>query len=263
MEEYLGKMDAKQTVYHVVDEYSGYGHPSKTEQQRPDPKEIKMLGAADTVVVVTPTLFATKSPHNTNTHILPNAVDFDAYANSDLPIPDDIADLDGPIVGYSGLVAARLDLGLLTHAAKVKPDWNFVFVGAVNSNHCETELQALVELPNVHLLGNKDVDEVPAYVARFDVCIIPYVVNLRAQHASPLKLYEYAAASKPIVATDFAAAKAFEGHVQITGGPEAFVTACEQALLFDSSAPEIVENRRIASENTWMHRVHQISEILT
>lgn len=261
MLEYLGKIKARRTVYHVVDEYSGYGHPSRMKQRGPDPKEVKMLGAVDTVIVVTPTLFESKSPHNADTHIVPNAVDFDAYANCDLPVPGDIAGIDGPIVGYSGLIAARLDLELLTHAARTRPDWNFVFVGDVNDKHCESELQTLAALSNVHLLGNKNVNEVPAYLARFDVCVIPYVVNLRAQHASPLKLFEYAAASKPIVTTDFAAARAFEGHVRIAASADDFIAACREAIKLDKSAQQVVENRKIASHNTWSHRVNQVSEI--
>ena len=226
MIDYVGKSNAKHTIYHVVDEYSGYGHPTKTETSAPDPDELRMLRSVDTVIVVTASLFESKSQHNPNTHIVANAVNFEAYANDDLPAPGDMADIEGPVIGYSGLVAARLDLAMLQAAASARPEWNFVFVGTINDAWCETELRQLRELSNVHLLGTKDVDEVPSYVHQFSVCIIPYVLNLRAQHASPLKLYEYAAASKPIVSSNFAAASSFEGHVrspmmQISWSPSA------------------------------------------
>jgi glycosyltransferase involved in cell wall biosynthesis len=193
---------------------------------------------------------------------VPNAVDYDSYADRAIQRPDDMAGIEGPIIGYSGLIAARLDMSLLQDAAESRSDWNFVFVGTVNDAHCETEMQRLGDLPNVHLLGQKPVGEVPRYVHQFDVCVIPYVVNLRAQHASPLKLYEYAAASKPIVTTDFAAARAFQGHVSIAEDLNDFIAACERSLALDSSAPSITENRRFAAENTWKHRVQQISDIL-
>jgi len=262
MTDYIGKLKVKQSVYHVVDEYSGYGHPSKTESGDPSTKELEMLGKADTVIVVTPTLFELKSPHNRNTHIVPNAVDYDAYANCGRTKPDDMAGIRSPIVGYSGLIAARLDLGMLQQAAIARPDWSFVFVGSTNETHCERELRSLRELSNVHMLGAKPVNEVPRYIHQFDVCIIPYVVNLRAQHASPLKLYEYAAASKPIVSTDFADARSFDGHIHFAGDVSEFLTACDSAMALDPSGQEIQDNRDIAARNTWELRIRQVSDIL-
>ena len=262
MVDYVAHLHAKLTIYHVVDEYSGYGHPSARPRSKPKSREDEMLRKTDAVIVVTSTLFDLKSPHNPNTHLVPNAVDYDSYADCDPQTPDDMSDIRRPIIGYSGLIAARLDLDLLQTAAKSRPDWNFVFVGTVNDEHCEAELRQLRELSNVHFLGQKPVDDVPRYVHQFDVCVIPYVLNLRAQHASPLKLYEYAAASKPIVTTDFAAARSFQGHIEIAQDKDAFLSACERSLALDSSAPEILENRRFAEENTWEHRVQQISELL-
>ncbi len=262
MVDYIDKLPAKLTIYHVVDEYSGYGQPSEQSLNKQKRIEEEMLRKADAVVVVTPTLFDLKSPQNPNTHLVPNAVDYDSYANCNAETPDDMSGIQGPIIGYSGLIAARLDIGLLQNVAESRPDWNFVFVGTVNDTGCQAELQRLAALPNVHLLGQKAVDEVPQYVRHFDICVIPYVVNLRAQHASPLKLYEYAAASKPIVTTDFAAARAFPGHVRIAGDAPDTIAVCEQLLALDSAAPQIAENRRVAAENTWEHRVQQISGIL-
>lgn len=262
MVDYIGKLKTKLTIYHVVDEYSGYGHPSDKQRSKPKSTENDMLQKADAVIVVTPTLFDSKSPQNPNTHLVPNAVDYDSYNKGGLPKPGDMAGIKSPIIGYSGLVAARLDLDLLQSAAESRPDWNFVFVGTVNDSHCEAEMHRFRELPNVRLLGQKPVDDVPQYVHQFDVCVIPYVVNLRAQHASPLKLYEYSAASRPIVTTDFAASRAFPGHVEIAGDTSEFIAACEVSLGLDSAAPDIVENRRFAAGNTWDHRVQQISDIL-
>jgi len=263
MIDYVGRSNAEQAIYHVVDEYSGYGHPSKTVTSAPDPDELRMLRSVDTVIVVTASLFESKSQHNPNTHVVANAVNFDAYSDDALSTPDDMINIKGPVIGYSGLVAARLDLAMLQAAASARPEWNFVFVGTINDAWCETELKRLRELPNVHMLGTKDVDEVPRYVHQFNVCIIPYVLNLRAQHASPLKLYEYAAASKPIVSANFAAASSFEGHVQFADDADQLLAECEKAIKLDAGSVKVVENCRIASENTWEHRVRQLSKILS
>ena len=260
--DYLGMLASKLSVYHVVDEYSGYGHPSKTASASPNTKEARMLEAADIVIVVTQSLFESKSPHNPNTHVVMNAVDFEAYTQCNEKVPDDMAGLTGPIIGYSGLVAARLDLEMLADAATLRPEWNFVFVGTVNEQYCESEIEHLRKLPNVMFLGYKPVDDVPQYVNHFDVCIIPYVVNLRAKHAGPLKMYEYAAASKPIVTTDFEAARTFEGRISIASDTNSFVRECQHSLDQRTTGNDIAENRRIASENTWAHRITQLSDIL-
>lgn len=260
---FAGKLNAKLTIYHVVDEYSGYGSSPGSDRTRLIEKEQEMLGRADMAFVVTPTLFALKSPYNQNTYLVPNAVDFDAYADRHLQSPEDMLDIKSPVIGYSGLIAARLDLDLLHTAAEARPDWAFVFVGTVNDDRCQKQMKKLRELSNVHFLGQKPVQEMPRYVSRFDVCMIPYAIDLRAQHSSPLKLYEYAAASKPIVTTDFAAARDFGGHIRIVTGTDEFLAACEYSLLTGPDSPDTVETREFAAKNTWQQRIEDLSEIIS
>jgi len=262
MQDFVECLDASLIIYHVVDEYSGYGTPTEKQRDRLIRKEIRLLNSVDMVIVVTQSLFDLKIQHNPETHLVANAADFEAYANTSLSIPDDLQTITTPIVGYTGLIAARLDLKMLIEIAKSKPNWSFVFIGAENHDQCKTEMQQLRDLANVHFLGQKSIDETPRYVAAFDVSIIPYAVNLRAQHASPLKLYEYAAASKPIVSTDFAAARAFAGHIRIGRNVEEFTAHCEQALNTETSDRHLVENRRLAADNTWDARIEQISALI-
>lgn len=262
MLDYLEAFTASPKIYHVVDEYSGYGNPSAARQQKIEEKEIVILKKADLAIVVTPSLFAKKSPHNAHTYLVPNAVDFAAYADCPDERPADMVNIAGPIIGYTGLISARLDLPLLHAAACARPTWNFVFIGAVNENQCRKEMQELRKLSNVHFLGQKPVDATPRYVNQFDVCMIPYALDLRAEHASPLKLYEYAAASKPVVATGFAAARDFEGQIEIIADTESFISACETCLDTGAMAKGIAENLRFAADNTWEHRIEQVSDII-
>lgn len=262
MIDYIDELPAKLTIYHIVDEYSGYGSPSEKRRQELLEREAELLRMVDLAIVVTPSLQVVKSEHNANTHLVKNAADFAAYADCASPVPDDMRNIRSPVIGYSGLIAARLDLAMLIAAADARPDWSFVFVGSVNDDHCRSEMDQLRSCKNVHMLGQKPIADMPAYVNRFDVCTIPYAVNLRAQHASPLKLYEYAAASRPIVATDFAAAHEFGEHIEIVRSAKDFVAACQRCLGLDPSSPPIVENRRFAAKNTWDKRVEQVSEII-
>jgi len=257
-----GYLPAKLTIYHIVDEYSGYGTPSEEKRKKILDKEAELLRTSDAAIVVTPSLLELKSAHNSNTHLVPNAVDFSAYAHCHAAVPDDMRNIPSPIVGYTGLIAARLDLEMLISAAEAKTDWSFVFIGTVNDDQCKEQMDKLRDIANVHFLGQKPIADTPNYVSHFDVCTIPYADNLRAQHASPLKLYEYAAASKPIVATDFSAAREFGGHVVIVRNVNEFIAACDSCLDLDPSSPSIIENRHFAEENTWEKRVEQVSDII-
>jgi glycosyltransferase involved in cell wall biosynthesis len=262
MIDFLERVPAQLSIYHVVDEYSGYGSPSKAQRQKLLDKEAELLRSVDVAIVVTPSLHALKLAHNPNIHLVPNAADYSAYSSCEIAAPGDMKNIRKPIIGYTGLIAARLDLEMLIAAAEARTEWSFVFVGSVNDENCRTQLTRLRNLGNVYFLGQKSVVDTPSYVKRFDVCTIPYLTNLRAQHASPLKLYEYAAASKPIVSTDFAAAREFGGNIELVQNANEFIEACGRCLDIDPTSASIVENRCFAAENTWEKRVEQVSDII-
>ena len=249
-------------IYHVVDEYSGYGTASLQRRKKIISTECDLLRLVDAAIVVTPSLQKSKSPYNASTFLVANAVDYEAYAKPPGSVPVEIERLPRPVIGYSGLIASRLDLKMLAQAAAMRTNWSFVFVGAVNDTQCETEMASLKQLGNVHFLGEQTVKDIPDYVKQFDVCTIPYLTNLRAAHASPLKLYEYTAAGKPVVATNFAAAQEFGGHIELCDDVESFVQACERMLSLGPDSATIESNRQFASQNTWEDRVEQISNII-
>ena len=262
MRDYLGKLNEKVSVYHVVDEYTAYAGVDEETRDWLIDQERGLAGKADAVIVVTPALEDSKSPYNEHTYLVPNAVDYTAYAISTTHMPLDIAKIRKPVIGFTGLVSARVDFELLGKAARKKPDWSFVFVGSINSADCREELRTLDALANVHFLGMRPVQAMPSYLQAFDVCTIPYADDDSAANASPLKLYEYAAARKPIVTTDFAAAREFPGHLSRVTSTTGFLRACEKALETRADDSALEENQQFAAENTWEHRVDQVIEIL-
>jgi glycosyltransferase involved in cell wall biosynthesis len=223
-----------------------------------------MFKKADLVVVVSESLFRRKRSLHEHVHVVPNGVDYEAYTRAiqgGEPLPPDIARMPRPVIGYSGLIALRLDLGLLQRVAAAHPEWSVALVGAVDDRGCEAELERLRQMDNVHFLGRKEIDQVPRYVQAFDVSLIPYQVDERAHNSSPLKLYDYMAAGKPIVSTNFAAANRFRDVVRIADTLEEFSRHIEDSLAEDSQ-DLIAKGRRIAAENTWEQRVEQLSDII-
>jgi glycosyltransferase involved in cell wall biosynthesis len=261
----VGGFNEKLVIYHVVDEYLSYLKDDDVEaRRRQQVLERQMLKRADLVIVVSENLLRAKRPFNKHTYLVPNGVDYRAYAqavDSEEPPPPDIAQLPKPVIGYSGLIAARLDLALLQHIATIHPEWSLALVGAIDEKHCAAELARLRRIDNVHFLGTKEIDQVPHYVQAFDVCLIPYRVNEHSENVSPLKLYDYMAAGKSIVTTDFPAANRFGEVIRIAHAREEFTRHIEQALL-QNNGDLVSEMRRIAAQNTWEKRVSQLSRII-
>ena len=60
---------------------------------------------------------------------------------------------------------------------------------------------ALPRARNIHYLGRKDYEELPAYLAGWDVALMPFAINEATRFISPTKTPEYLAAGKPVVST--------------------------------------------------------------
>jgi len=260
----IGQFDEQLVIYHVVDEYTGY--VGVREEQRLIQKEMEreLLSQVDLVFTTSPALYEARQSYP-NVYLVPNAVDYEAFIRAMAsPPPADIADLPRPRAGYIGAVNDKLNLSLLAEVAAARPDWNFVIVGPVQIQTPDN-LAALTRLkhsPNVHLLGRKAVTEVPVYVLASDVCLLPYQQNIWTEHIDSLKLYEYMAAGKPVIATPVPAARQFGGLVELAADAPAFAQALEKA--WNQNTPEQVARRReIAAQNTWDHRVEQLSAAIT
>ncbi|MEZ5099333.1 MAG: glycosyltransferase [Thermoleophilia bacterium] len=166
-------------------------------------------------------------------------------------------DLPRPVLGFHGnFLGSKVDLGLLRGLAERLPQATLLLVGPAR-DETDAELQALAALPNVHWVGGKPYEELPAYVAAFDVGLIPYVANAYTRNVFPLKLYEYLAAAKPVVATGVPELAGREPDVLLVEGIDAAVAAVEAQLARD--APEDRARRTaIAAANTWEARTERL-----
>ena len=179
---------------------------------------------------------------------------------ADSKVPIDLACIKPPRIGYSGLISKRLDFKILIGLAKSRPDYSIVLIGDVDSRDCECELNELNKLDNIHLLGSKDAKEVPSYIAGFNIGILPYVMNLETRHISPLKMYEYLATGLPIISSNIPATRRMSDYVDIVDNEKEFVKACEIAL--ENPVPDLHYRIEKAKNNTWDHRVKQITRII-
>jgi glycosyltransferase involved in cell wall biosynthesis len=250
------------SVYHCVDDFTAIPHwwsPASVVRAR----EAECCRESDVVVCTGRKLVSSRRKHNSNTHFVPEGADVDLFATAmspDTRMPDDIAALPNKVVGYIGVVDWRLDGELIAMMARRRPDWSFAFVGPVLSGvHAMPEMEALL---NVHFFGNRKIEDLPAYVKKMDVCLIPYILNDYTHHIFPLKLYEYMAAGKPIVASDMEEMRPYAGdEMTIAHSREEFLATIDDAIANDT--PERARSRQEAARNeSWDHRVEQVSAII-
>lgn len=154
-----------------------------------------LLPTATAVFVAAPRSAEVLSEWRPDVRILPNGVESDLFRApttrpADLPV--------GQIVGYAGKLAQRIDTELVVEVANRMPQLQFVFVGPVLDRRA---VSALRRPKNIHVLGDRHYQELPAYVQRFHVAWIPHRVGEGETGGDPIKLYEYWAAGKPVVST--------------------------------------------------------------
>lgn len=198
------------------------------------------------------------------TYILHNAVDISIF--KDLPYrhfekPDEIKHVKGKIIGFVGnLDPVRLDYILMRKIAEAHPDKTLLLVGPINSP--EVYEQGLDKMPNVILAGGKKIYDVPKYLKYMDVCILPSLINKMSKSVYPLKINEYLAGGKAIIATNFSEdIRGFSEYIHIAQDHDDFIRLIDVAK-DDYSSEKIEKRMLIASKNTWGDRVREFWEII-
>jgi len=256
----IGQLEARLVVYHCYDEYSAF---TGSDPGRVADDEARILEAADIVLTVSEGLHARKRTRNPNTHLVRNGVDYPLFASAQdpaTPVADALGGMPRPIIGcVTRIVPEYFDATLLRAVFARRPDWSFVVVGP----ECSTSpaLEELKALPNVHLLGRRELTDLPSYLKAFDACLIPYVLTTNKQLADPLKLYEYLAAGKPVVSKPLAALESFGDLVSAATDAAEWVDAIDEAIRGDS--PERIARRQEAArQHTWDDRVEHIARLI-
>ncbi|HLW21187.1 MAG TPA: glycosyltransferase [Cyclobacteriaceae bacterium] len=194
---------------------------------------------------------------------LPNAADFELFKTAftdKLEKPEDLQNIAHPIIGYTGNICHRVDYNLIQAICQAHPDKNLVMVGPRNHyGHTSIDLDAI---PNLHFLGPKRLEQLPSYLAHFDVLILPFLINDVTKSIYPLKINEYLASGKPIVATPFSEdIKAFGHLISLEADHSLFSDGIERELKENSMEKSIRRNEE-ASKNTWEARVNSFWTLL-
>jgi len=246
-----GEFDERMLIYHCVDEYTKFSgvassHLADLEQQ--------LLTKAHLVLTSAELLYESKGKLNSQTYLVRHGVDFEHFRKAldpQVTIPPDIARLPRPIIGFFGLIADWVDLDVLEHIARHYASGSLVLIGKAT-----TDVSQLAKLPNVHLLGRKPYDQLPAYCKGFDVAVMPFRVNELTLNANPLKVREYLAAGLPVVSTALPEVRTL-GACRLADTPEDFVL--QLALALGDPGPRRERSESMKSES-WAARLDDIRQ---
>lgn len=186
---------------------------------------------------------------------MPHGVDYGHFAQAcdkGIPLPDDLAALPRPVVGFYGNLHPWVDFGLLAALAEARPRWSFALIGEVYR-----DVGTLRGIPNVHLLGRREHAALPDYCRGFDAALIPYdMSHPRMESVNPVKTKELLAAGVPVVASRVPELTGYGDRVLLCSGADAWLQALERQI---AKSPE---DRLAISESVrgedWSAKVRHI-----
>ncbi|OUL36103.1 UDP-galactopyranose mutase [Nostoc sp. T09] len=239
-------------VYDCMDELSAFHGASPTLKNY----EAELFNRADLVFTGGQSLYESKVNQHPNVYAFPSSVDVPHFNQArNIQEPADQAHIPHPRLGFFGVIDERMDIELLRGIADSRPDWHLVIIGPV----VKIDPAALPQRENIHYLGSKDYKQLPAYLAGWDLAMLPFARNEATRFISPTKTPEYLAAGRPVVSTSIRDVVRPYGDsklVRIADTVSEFVAAAEQAMQEDTRESEWLSRvdtflEKISWDRTW------------
>ncbi len=192
---YTANFNPQVTIYDCMDELSAFKFAPPAlklfEQQ--------LFKKADIVFTGGNTLYEAKKAQHHNIYSFPSSIDKAHFktARKHIEQSADQQNIPHPRLGFYGVIDERFDIKLIKQAADAKPEWHFILVGPVIKIDADT----LPKNKNIHYLGAKTYEELPAYLSGWDIALIPFAINDSTRYISPTKTPEYLAGGKPVIST--------------------------------------------------------------
>jgi GT2 family glycosyltransferase len=242
-------------LYDCMDYFSGFSTVRPVEIE----EEQTLLKHSDLVLATSHFLFEHVGAENENAILVPNATDFELFHQAKQPIQiKEMKGFSSPIIGYYGAISDWFDTYLVGELASEHPEWTFVLIGHTHM----ADLRPLLNLSNVHLIGEKPHKELIGYLSHFDVCMIPFKQIPLTNATNPVKMYEYLSAGKPIVATRLEELSHYQEFVRLATTKQEWEQAIG-ACLSEHKTPALLEERfNFAEQNTWAVRGKKIESEL-
>jgi glycosyltransferase involved in cell wall biosynthesis len=256
----IGQFDERLVIYQVSDKYDANLMDHATDLRTIRKLHERAIDNADLVLYSGQKLLAEAERGLERSFLLEQAVDFDHWSrvgSGKLEIAEPVARIPPPRLGYFGAIEPWLvDQELITHAARERPDWQWIFIGNKSRG---VEIEAL---PNTHFLPPVPYQELPRYAAGFDVCVLPWdTAHSFTSYGSAIKVREYLATGKPVVISPLPEYESMSDVLRIARTHDDWVRLVEEALQEDD--PVAAQRRQAAvSSGTWDARAEWVSSLI-
>jgi UDP-galactopyranose mutase len=240
-------------IYDCMDELSAFkGAPTCLAL-----RERELFQMADLVFTGGQTLYEAKRDQHSSVYAFPSSIDREHFmqARAAVEDPADQRDIPHPRLGFFGVVDERFDVALLDEASRLRPEWHFVIIGPV----VKIDPDTLPKRENIHYLGGKSYEDLPAYISGWDVALLLFAQNESTRFISPTKTPEYLAAGKPVVSTpirDVVYPYGQMGLVRIAKDAREFVAAADDLLQSEANRKPWLANvdeflAQMSWDETW------------
>ncbi|RJP61771.1 MAG: glycosyltransferase family 1 protein [Candidatus Auribacter fodinae] len=250
----VGHLGEKLIIYNCVDDFSHWpgGNTALIQAQ-----EKKLLEKAHLALGSSQALVNRCKRHNEKSFLFSHGVNirhFQDFDRSD--VPEKIKDIKTPIIGFFGLLYEKIDFDLIIKVARAYPDATVVLVGKQ-----ARDVSALEAEPNIRLIGSVPFSELPKYAARFDVGLLPYVLDEEKQQSAPLKIKEYLSIGFPVVCVRVPDVEKFSDILYIADNENDYIEKVGTALKNDTLEKRKLRMKAVEHES-WENKVEIVSEIL-
>ena len=253
-------LETGKLAYHCVDDLAAV---PGVDAQAFNRQELLLLNRCDAVFTTSEALKSKCMAHNRNTYYHPNVVDFEHFnrALNNIKIPLDLTNIAEPRIVYHGVLSDfKVDFELVNEATRLRPEWQWVFIGEEREGQNNAAVKSLRQRSNVHFMGYKNYDELPQYLAHMVVGLLPTLLNDYTKSMFPMKYYEYLAAGLPVVTTPLDFSQTCHSGLEVGRNVDSFVAGIEKQIKRGKLTAE--EATQFVGVNTWGQRMTTMLSIL-
>jgi UDP-galactopyranose mutase len=249
------------TIYDCMDELSAFkfAPPELKEWEQ------RLLKRADIVFTGGYSLYHAKKHLHHNIHPFPSSIDQSHFMKARIfkGEPADQAAIPHPRLGFYGVIDERFHISLINELSIRRPDWHFVLIGPV----IKIDSSMLPQRENIHYTGGKDYNELPSYLAGWDIAMLPFELNESTKYISPTKTPEYLAGGKPVISTsiaDVVTPYGKNGLVHIADTAEQFIVEAEKIFSSEDEDKEqwLQEVDAFLATISWNKTWHKMSKLI-
>ncbi|MBN1917619.1 MAG: glycosyltransferase [Verrucomicrobia bacterium] len=262
----VGRLGERLVVFHCYDNYGGYHNLSAVQRRRLARAQTRLARRAG-LVFASGNAMRELLPADVDVHVIPNGVDFESHERvraEGSSVPNELERIPRPILAHVGRITPKIDFALLTEIARRRRDWSIVLVGPHESPLRPQDVppyKTMLAEPNVHCVGFVPPDQMARYIQAMDVGLMAYRLAGWVIKGFPLKLFEYLAGGKPIVAPELEELQLYREYVRFATTPDEWVGAIAQALA-DTAEQKRHARITLAAQNSWDDRCRRILDLI-